>query len=103
MLSRSTDLSVLVSVWPMVSKSVLDLEAECLDIPDDKQIRWLWAILEPDPFPAWVRHAGMPDVPHIRRLCYQAIDNYMVLPNGQWTLNAKEYFIPGPDKKDKTK
>lgn len=83
----------LVSVWGSVARSPFPYTAPCPPaLPEARHVRWMWAMLEPDPIPAWVEMSGLPDAPHVRRACFVAIDNCMVYPDGTVSRWASQYL-----------
>lgn len=90
-LSRDTVLSSLVAAWSQMSAPELDLDRECR-VPALHRIKWVWATINPDPIPAWIRSAGLPDAPHVRRACEVAMDNCLVFPDGGISTLAADYF-----------
>jgi hypothetical protein len=49
-------------------------------------------LLDPDPIPHWIALAGLPQAPHVRRACFVAIDNRIVLPDGTVSEWASQYL-----------
>jgi hypothetical protein len=94
LLSQDPTLARLVACFgntPLSTDS--DPEEECpavLTLSD--RIRWYWARLEPDPVPAWIALAGLPDAPHVRRAVQVCIDNRMVHPDGTVSRWASRYL-----------
>lgn len=84
----------LVATWTNVVPCTLpNPNEECpADVPGHARLRWLWTLLEPDPIPLWIRTAGLPHAPHVERLCWLAIDNRIVLPDGTISGWANEYL-----------
>lgn len=82
----------LATAWPKVRPAEL-LNLPCPEaIPRDREVRWLWAVINPDPIPRWIELAGLPDAPHTRRACYVLIDNEAVLPDGTLALVVEQYI-----------
>lgn len=96
LLEMSPELKRLVAVWPNVMADGPRDPQPDQPVPDGLPLLartdWLWARLEPDPIPDWIRLAGLPDAPHVRRLCRQAIDNRMVLPDGTLANPIRAYL-----------
>jgi len=95
LLKQDPTLARLVSAWPNVPVAEFsDLAAECPPAtPAHIRLRWLWSLLEPDPIPAWIAVAGLPDAPFVRRACYTAIDNRMVRPDGTLSLWTSAFVL----------
>lgn len=94
LLVNDPDLERLVAVWANVPIP-LDPEPdeECPpDLPVWARLRWVWSRLEPDPVPAWIALAGLPDAPHVRRAVGLAVDNRIVLPDGSLSSWALVYI-----------
>lgn len=88
-------LARLVAAWPNVPLSELpDPHAVCPPgTPLHARLRWLWSLLTPDPLPAWIEVAGLPDATYVRRACYAAIDNRMVHPDGELSRWASAFVL----------
>ena len=93
MLDTNPDLRQLVATWARVPKSTFNTKLEC-KVPETMWVKWLWAILEPDPISEWIRLSGLPDAEHIRRACYQAIETLLVLPDGSLAECVRNYLQP---------
>jgi hypothetical protein len=91
MLKSDPTLLQLVAAWPNAPRGMFDGEADASPVPLDARTRWLWALVEPDPIPGWITTAGLPDAPHVRRTCWVAIDNVLVLPDGTLSTWADRY------------
>ena len=93
LLESDPDLERLVVVWANVPLPTTMLGEECpADLPLAVRLRWVWSLMEPDPVPAWISFAGLPDAPHVRRAVMLAIDNRIVLPNGVLSTWAQVYI-----------
>lgn len=94
LMDQDETLTRLVATWPNVSGCVLsNLDEACPEgMPEHARLRWLWTLLEPDPIPLWICMAGLPHAPHIERLCWLAIDNRIVLPDGTISTWAEQYL-----------
>lgn len=96
LLAQDETLTRLVACWPNVPPPTLPVDPQTTLVPDDMpesaHYRWLWSLLEPDPIPLWLRYAGLPDAPPFRRLCWLAIDNRMVLPDGTVSAWADRFI-----------
>ena len=93
LLEQDPVLQRLVAVWPNVPTSPFPYGAACpAEIPEGRRLRWVWAILDPDPVPRWLETAGLPDAEHTRRACFIAIDNRMVHPDGSISRWATQYI-----------
>lgn len=94
LLDQSEDLIRLVGVWrnvPAVEQP--DPETPVPDgLPESAHLRWYWSLLDPGLIPTWIRTAGLPDAPHVRRLCWSAIDNRLVYPDGNISQWAEQYL-----------
>jgi len=84
----------LVTAWSAVQvPDDTDPDEECPPAtPPHLLVRWLWSRLEPDPMPAWIEAAGLPNAPHIRRTCRVLQDNGVVLPDGSLAGSVEEYL-----------
>jgi len=60
--------------------------------PRDLEVRWLWALVEPDPLPRWIEVAGLPYAPHVIRACNVLIDHEAVLPDGTLSVIVEQYI-----------
>ena len=94
LMDQDETLTRLVATWSNLAPSLLpDPDMACPTLlPEHARLRWLWTLLEPDPIPLWMRTAGLPAAPHIERLCWLAIDNRIVLPDGTISQWAREYL-----------
>lgn len=96
LLAQDETLTRLVACWPNVPPSALAVDPQTTMVPEgmpeSAHYRWLWSLLEPDPIPLWLRFAGLPDAEPFRRLCWMAIDNRMVLPDGTVSAWADRYL-----------
>jgi hypothetical protein len=95
LLAQDETLTRLVACWANVPPSTLSVDPRTMvpeGMPAGAHLRWLWALLEPDPLPLWLRYAGLPDAAPFRRLCWLAIDNRMVLPDGSVSQWASQYL-----------
>lgn len=61
-------------------------------IPRDREVRWLWSLVEPDPLPRWIEIAGLPVARHTLRACYVLIDNEAVVPDGSLAVVVERYI-----------
>lgn len=94
MMDQDEELTRLVACWRNVPVPVLPPGETPLPeaLPPEARLRWLWSMIEPDPIPTWIRMSGLPNSPHIRRLCWVAIDNRMVHPDGSISEWASQYL-----------
>ena len=94
MLSQSRTLARLVATWPHVPllPDPNPQEEVPPDLPESYRLRWLWARVEPDPIPAWLATAGLPDAPHTRRWCLVAQDQQMVYPDSTVSKWAQQFL-----------
>lgn len=60
--------------------------------PQDREVRWLWSLIEPDPMPRWIEIAGLPVARHTIKACFVLIDNEAVVPDGQLALVVEQYI-----------
>jgi hypothetical protein len=94
LLSQDPTLARLIACWPNVPVSALPSGSTPVpdELPEGAKLRWLWTSLEPDPFPAWVRIAGLPEnAPHVQRACWVAVENKMILPDGKLSAWAERW------------
>jgi hypothetical protein len=93
LLVNDAELERLVAVWSNVPiPPDPEPDEECpSDLPEWARLRWVWSRLEPDPIPAWIAIAGLPDAPHVRRSIAMALDNRIVLPDGTLSSWAQVY------------
>jgi len=71
-----------------------DPDEECPpDTPAHLHLRWLWSRIEPDPVPAWIERAGLPDASHVRRACRVLQDNGIVHPDGEVAAVVQSFFF----------
>lgn len=94
LLDQNEDMVRLVAVWRNVQPSKQpDPDLPIPEgLPTSARLRWYWSLLEPDPIPEWIRVSGLPDAPHIRNLCWQAVDNRLVYPDGTVSEWADQYL-----------
>lgn len=93
LLEQDETVQRLVAVWANTPHTPVPYGMVCPpEIPEGRRVRWLWAILEPDPIPRWIETAGLPDADHVRRACFVAIDNRMVHPDGTVSRWATQYL-----------
>lgn len=92
LLDQDKLLARLVAIWPNVPLGSLDLDAECPPAtPETHRLRWLWAQLDPDPFPRWLQMAGLFEAPHLIEKCWVAVENKMVFPDGNLSRWARQF------------
>ena len=76
-LLRNPELRHLVSIWPLVPLSDFPERPACA-LPRQHWTKWAWSLLVPDPRPAWIRLANLPNAPHIHRYIETAIQAGLV-------------------------
>lgn len=93
LLDQDPLLAQLVAAWPNVplGRDPNPDAAMPADLPEGREVRWMWSRIKPDPIPAWLTAAGLPDRPDMRRRCWVAIDNCMVFPNGRRSRWANQF------------
>lgn len=96
LLSASTLYQRLLSVWPNVARLLPADRTPTEPIPDglpaEYRLRWLWARIEPDPGPLWLKTAGLPPAEHNERAVEVMQDNAVVFPDGTMSKWANQWL-----------